>query len=203
MPSDHSTSGTRAAARPGPFAHDLHEACIYDSDADIVDWVSAYAAAALKARGAVVLIATLGHLAAVEERLLRANFDLVAASERGSYIRVSAREVIAEIVGPDGPSSSRFLNFVAPMFARASEGGRGVRIYGEAVSLLAEDGREEAALELEGLWNAFLAHAPFSMLCGYALADLRGPSLEQMRSGIRATHAVTHDVSNVMGRASA
>jgi len=192
---------TTASSRPGSCAHDLHHAFIYESDAAMVDRVTEHAAAGLRAGDAVMLIATPGHLAAVEERLLLARFDLVAALERGAYFRVSAREAVAQMVGPDGPSPLRFLDFIAPRFARATEGRRRFRAYGEAVSLLVEDGREEAALELEGLWNGFFARTPFSMMCGYARADLRGPSMDRMCSGIRASHAETHEVARVGGRA--
>jgi len=191
-----------ASSRLDPCADDRHRAFIYESDAEVVDRVTEYAAAGLSAGDAVMLIATPGHLAAVEERLLLARFDLVEALERGTYLRVSAREAIAEIVGPDGPSPLRFLDFVAPRYARATEGRRRLRAYGEAVSLLVEDGREEAALELEGLSNGFFARTPFSMVCGYARADLRGPSMERMCSGIRASHAETQDAGRASGRAS-
>jgi hypothetical protein len=42
-----------------------------------------------------------------------------------------------------------------------------VRAFGEIVSLLWRDGRRQAALRLEEMWNEAIGLHPLSLLCGY------------------------------------
>src|SRR5262249_9911455 len=44
-----------------------------------------------------------------------------------------------------------------------------VRAFGEMVPLLWAEGRQDAALALEQLWNDLVARLPLSILCGYPL----------------------------------
>ncbi|MDP8931195.1 MAG: MEDS domain-containing protein [Actinomycetota bacterium] len=47
--------------------------------------------------------------------------------------------------------------------------GRDVRIYGEMVALLWEEGNILAAMALEDLWNQFAGSRAFSLMCAYPM----------------------------------
>jgi hypothetical protein len=52
--------------------------------------------------------------------------------------------------------------------------GRGhvqIRAYGEMVDVLWKEGRPEAAIELEILWNKLALKHTFSLLCGYSMGN--------------------------------
>jgi anti-sigma regulatory factor (Ser/Thr protein kinase) len=51
--------------------------------------------------------------------------------------------------------------------AKATEGGRPVRVFGEMVALLWDDGALAAAIELEKLWNDLAQRHSFSLFCAY------------------------------------
>src|SRR6185369_562599 len=66
-----------------------------------------------------------------------------------------------------------------------------VRAFGEMVALLWADGRREAALELEALWNELGANLSFSLLCAYPISAFdtyadHAPFLEVCGSHVRA-----------------
>jgi hypothetical protein len=46
-----------------------------------------------------------------------------------------------------------------------------VRAYGEMVDVLWKDGREDAAIQLELLWNSLAGRYGFALLCGYAMGN--------------------------------
>jgi hypothetical protein len=45
----------------------------------------------------------------------------------------------------------------------------GARIYGQMVDVLWKEGRQDAAIRLELLWNELANAQPFSLMCGYAM----------------------------------
>jgi hypothetical protein len=51
-----------------------------------------------------------------------------------------------------------------------------VRAYGEMVDLLWKDGKAEAAIALEELWNELAAKYQFSLLCAYSQETLDKPA---------------------------
>ena len=50
-----------------------------------------------------------------------------------------------------------------------------MRVYGEMVALLWEDGNVTGAIELERMWNGLGAEVPFSLFCAYPTHLMSGP----------------------------
>jgi hypothetical protein len=46
-----------------------------------------------------------------------------------------------------------------------------IRAYGEMVDVLWKDGKPDAAIRLEMLWNRLAAKYGFALLCGYAMGS--------------------------------
>jgi hypothetical protein len=77
------------------------------------------------------------------------------------------------------PDAARFTALVNQTLAQAGHGS--VRLYGEMVALLWRDGDVAAALELERLWNGYLAAHPMPLLCAYSTSEVAGhPDLARM-----------------------
>jgi hypothetical protein len=55
-----------------------------------------------------------------------------------------------------------------------------VRLFGEMVSILWEQGDISGAVELEHLWNGLAADFRFSLLCSYPAAAGRGPRADDL-----------------------
>ncbi len=93
----------------------------------------------------------------------------------------------------DGPAPERFEDVVGGVLERASLGGcRPVRAFGEMVSLLWADGRRDAAIHLEELWNAIARKHPLSLLCAYPMTGFGGDADGPLLSRICGEH--THVV---------
>jgi hypothetical protein len=62
-----------------------------------------------------------------------------------------------------------------------------LRAYGEMVDLLWRQGKAEAAIELEVLWNKLALSFDFALLCGYAMGSFY-KQVDQLES-IRVLHS--------------
>lgn len=90
------------------------------------------------------------------------------------------------VATPSRPGSSRSS---AGLVASAGNGNPNLRIYGEMVALLWDEGRRDAALELENLWNHLASRHRFTLLCAYPLASIQwGPDTAPFR-GICSSHS--------------
>jgi hypothetical protein len=65
----------------------------------------------------------------------------------------------------------------------------GLRIYGEMVELLAQDGNYAAAADLERLWIDLRAECRFALLCGYSAAHFAAPDAGSALSVICREHS--------------
>jgi len=72
------------------------------------------------------------------------------------------------------PDAELFETVVGDVIARAAGGHPRVHAFGEMVALLWADGKREATIRLEELWNALADRRSFSLLCGYPIAAFGG-----------------------------
>lgn len=147
-----------------------HLVQFYDDDPFLVDVSSRFISAGLEAGGGGVVIATKPHLSAIEERLRARGLDIAAASERGQYIALEARETLSMFMDNGWPDERRFTDVVGALIASAAQGRRPpVRVFGEMVAILWADGNGKAAIRLEELWNQLRQRLSFSLLCAYPM----------------------------------
>ena len=72
-----------------------------------------------------------------------------------------------------------------------------MHVYGEMVDILAEQGRFDAAHELELLWNELAARKSLTLLCGYAsvrFGDVRDAAALHRICAHTAVHADAGDL---------
>ncbi|MCM5682948.1 ATP-binding protein [Schlegelella sp. S2-27] len=156
-----------------PHAADLgsHLVQFYEDDGFIVEEVAEFLDGALRSGDAAILIATPDHRAALMRRLQ--SFGGAGSRQPwypGELISLDARETLALFMVGDRPEEALFQATVGSVVARAAQGGaRAVRAFGEMVALLYADGKPEAALQLEELWNGLAKHHTFSLLCAYPI----------------------------------
>jgi hypothetical protein len=170
-----------------------HVVQLYDHDEFLIRAVTRVAADGLAAGDAVVLIATDGHVGAVMDALAALDIDVRAARDGERLIAVDAEATLAAFMEDDMPDPARFASTVGALLERGAQttlAGR-VRAFGEMVAMLWSEGRRDAALAVESLWNEALhARRNFSLLCAYPLAVFGGPD-DTPRFGVmceRHTH---------------
>jgi MEDS: MEthanogen/methylotroph, DcmR Sensory domain len=144
-----------------------HVVQFYGHDEELADTVAGYLLEALDAGGAAIVIATAAHRREFAARLAGAGADLAAAARSGAYLALDASETMRSFVTAGRIDAAAFERVIGDLIGRAGQAGRPVRAYGEMVALLWDAGLVNAAVELEGTWDALSRRHPFSLLCGY------------------------------------
>src|SRR5579883_367749 len=180
--------GTVLPSDGGAMTTSEHFVQFYEADAYLLDAVAEFTGAALRAGDRAIVVATEPHRDGLAERLRAAGCDLTAASADGQYVALDAAEVLSRFMVDGTPDPARFAGLFGDLIARATEGGRGVRIFGEMVALLAADGYHAATIRLEQLWNELQAAYPFVLFCAYPMERLGGEALGQLVASVCAEH---------------
>jgi signal transduction histidine kinase len=172
--------GTRySGRRPAPAAGwvDLdshaHTVQFYGDDSFLLDELSRYVGSALGAGDASVVIATRAHREGLARRLKARGLDISLASRQGRYVSLDAAGTLSKFMRDGRPDQARFGEVVGGAIASAALEARGefprVVAFGEMVALLWAEGKAEAALELEQMWNDLAQVHSFELRCAYPI----------------------------------
>ncbi len=183
-------SDRSARSTPRPIGPAEHLVQFYEVDAALVEAVSEYIGAGLRAGDRVVAITSAAHRAALDERLRGDGLDLDSARASGDYVELEAVETLGQIMADGQPDPQRFAEVVGTVIARAADGRRSVRAFGEMVALLAAQGDHAAAVQLESLWNDLQRRYPFALFCAYPMTALGGEAFATVFGDICAEHSL-------------
>lgn len=149
-----------------------HVVEFYETTEFLVDTVCDFLAPNLHDGGAAVVVASAAHRAAFETALRDAGVDLEHATAADRYISFDAAELLDDLMVDGRPHAGRFRETIGEVIDRAGAGAqqRRVRVYGEMVALLWEDGDIASAVTLEDLWNQLAATHAFALLCAYPMS---------------------------------
>jgi PAS domain S-box-containing protein len=149
-----------------------HVVQLYSSDEFLVEGVSRFIGAALGSGGSGLMVATPAHEAAIRATLQGKGFDLLSPAMLSRCIFLDAAETLAQFMTGDSPDRERFTALMGGAIDAARQGsgsdGR-VAIFGEMVTVLWAEGKAEAAIQLEQLWNGLAQTHAFSLRCAYPI----------------------------------
>lgn len=150
-----------------------HAVQFHDSVATLLENLACFVRQGLTAGEPCIIVVAREHREALRRRL---DADGLSAAdlERTNRLRlVDARELLAAITVDGRLDRARFWKAADPIVASLRSSGEdvAVRAGGEAVDVLWREGRQEAAMELEALWNEYAAARGITLLCTYALAS--------------------------------
>jgi hypothetical protein len=151
----------------GEIAPCEHVVQIYRDDTVFLDALEGFTAGGLRAGEGVVVIATPGHLAALDQRLAAAGLDVTLAAEEDRYLALDADRTLKKFMMRGWPDDILFEHVVSDLLGRAGRGGRRVRAFGEMVALLWAEGYTGATVRLEHLWHQLCHERGFSLFCAY------------------------------------
>jgi signal transduction histidine kinase len=162
----------------------------YDDDASLVEEVAEFVAAGLASGEPAVVIATPTHRDGLERRLKVERINVVQARRAGRYVPLDAAETLARITNEGWPDPVKFGEIIGGAVARATAAGSAaqVRAFGEMVALLWADGRRDAAVRLEELWNELARSHAFSLVCAYPMAAFGAQADEASFSSVSEQH---------------
>src|SRR5512146_481280 len=146
-----------------------HFVQFYEQESELLQSVSEYIQHGLHAGAAALVIATAPHLEELERGLRTRGVDVAAATARQQLVLLEASAVLARIMHHGAPQWGRFLEVLGSVIAGLRRRHSRVIAFGEMVSLLLSEGRQESAVQLEQLWNELARRERFSLYCAYPL----------------------------------
>lgn len=166
-----------------------HFVQFYEADGFLLNTLSGFIGAAIKAGDAAVVIATQPHRDGLEELLNANGIDVNAMKASSRFISLDAADTLSTFMVDGWPDPERFNSSIGNVMASVTDGRVRVRAFGEMVALLWEEGNYGAAIRLEELWNDLQRSHTFSLFCAYPMNSLGRDGLAQSYSKVCSTHA--------------
>jgi hypothetical protein len=163
----------RAAGRVAAHDHILQ---LFDTPDSLGNVVSAFLNEGWEAQEHLLVIAKPRHWTRIADRLARRGCSESDALEQGRLTVLDVNAVLPGILHGRDVDAPAFRATVGALVARLAHRStrNGLRIYGEIVEVLAEEGNYESAREVERLWNELREQHEFTLLCGYSAAHFAG-----------------------------
>lgn len=170
-----------------------HAIQFYSGDDLVLDSLSRFVSTALQAGDSCFVLATQAHLNGLAERLKAQGVDTDRAVKSLRYVTVDAFQVLAQLMVDGKLDKTRFDDFIRevllPLKAAAESKLRRVAVCGEVVALLWADGKAQAAIELEHLWNEVATQGSYCIRCFYRIASFSDPGQNELFLKLCAEHA--------------
>jgi DNA-binding NarL/FixJ family response regulator len=173
-----------------------HEVQFYSNDALLLDTFARFIAVALKSGRAAIVVITESHRDGLVSRLKVQGIDVDAITRQGTYIQLDVNKTLSTFMVNDMPDSTRFFPFVGSLIEAAAKAARqqhhGVVVCGEGTSVLWAQGKADAAIRVEQLWDEVGKTFGMDILCGYASSSFHGEEDEHVFQSICAEHSAVH-----------
>jgi signal transduction histidine kinase len=155
------------------FDSHAHSVQFYGDDVFLLEEMSRFIGSALGAGDAAIVIATKAHRDGLAQRLMERGLDIDLTITQGRYVALDAAETLAQFMVDGRPDAARFNELIGSVIELSATMAQGehprVAAFGEMVALLWAEGKPEAAIELEQLWNDLARTHSFDLLCAYPM----------------------------------
>jgi len=182
--------------RPRNLEIARHEVTFYANDRHLLEYVTRFIGAALKAGDAAIIVSTESHRESLLPRLQAYGLEISEAIQQGRYIALDAAETIRTFIVDGMVDSGRFLDGFGNLIQTATKAARGkyprVAVFGEGADLLVAQGNVEAAIQDERLCNRLIKAYDVDILCGYSLT--RTPYSHHSYEQVCAQHSAVHSL---------
>ena len=180
----------------GEKAPHRHEVQFYSDEALLLDTFARFIAEALRSGRAAIVVITESRSDGLVSRLKAQGLDVDAATQQGTYIRLDVNKTFSTFMVNDMPDSARFFPVVGGLIEAAAKAARqphhGVVVCGEGTSVLWAEGKADAAIRVEQLWDEVGKTLGVDILCGYALSNFHGEKDEHGFQSICAEHSAVY-----------
>jgi CheY-like chemotaxis protein len=173
-----------------------HEVLFYSDDTVLLDRVTRFVAAPLRAGDAAIVLATRSHRDSLLQSLKAEGVDPDRALEQGTYISLDAGDTLSTIMMNGLPDPVLFLKGIGGLIEVAAKATKSKRpqvvVFGEAVALLHAEGKSDAAIRFEQLGNDLAKTHDVAILCAYPLHSFRDEEDEHVFQSICAEHSAVY-----------
>lgn len=149
-----------------------HLVQIYENKRVFIDSLEGFAGTGILAGDSVVIVAKDSTLHELELRLRIHDFDIDKMIEANQYIPIDAEKALASFMRNGMPDLKCFTVFCNQLLSRAKSHSSHIRVFGEMVVILLEQGKKDAMIALEELWNKLCARERFCLFCAYPQSEV-------------------------------
>jgi DNA-binding NarL/FixJ family response regulator len=173
-----------------------HEVAFYGDDAFFVNDCARFIEAALKVGNPVIVIATESHRKSLLQRLQAHGVDVATAIEQGGYIPLDVADTLSTFMVNELPDLVRFRKVAGDLVVTAAKAAKGthprVVACGELAPTLWAQGKAQAAIQVEHLWDEIAKKYDVATLCGYVLKGFQREQESNIYEKICAEHSAVH-----------
>jgi hypothetical protein len=173
-----------------------HEVQFYSDDALLLDSFARFVTVAVKSGRAAIVVITQSRSDGLVSRLKAQGLDVDAATQQGTFIQLDVKKTFSTFMVNDMPDSTRFFSVVRGFIEAAAKAAgqqhHDVVACGEGTSVLWAEGKVDAAIRLEQLWEEVGKTFGVDILCGYPLNSFHGKEDEHVFQRICAEHSAVY-----------
>jgi hypothetical protein len=149
----------------------FHAVQFYKDAASLADRVATFLDDGMKSGQPGLIVATSTHATAIVRALEAIGVDVSGARKTGELQILDARKLLSAFMVGGQPDALLFKSNVGDVIERLCVGRTPcpIRVYGEMVDVLWQEGNINGAIRLEILWNQLASAYDFALLCGYAV----------------------------------
>jgi hypothetical protein len=149
----------------------FHAVQFYKDAGSLANRVATFIADGLNTGHPALIVATAHHTVAITRALSSIGIDVAELKKTGELQVLDARKMLTAFMVDGRPDPLLFRSNMGDVIERLCVGRKPcpIRVYGEMVDVLWQEGNEYAAIRLEILWNQLASAYDFALLCGYAV----------------------------------
>jgi hypothetical protein len=169
-----------------------HAIGFFDGEEQLCAEIAEFVSEGLASGQPALIVTKEAHRVGIARELRNLGVDVDGATTAGDLRMADAHEVLESIMVGGLPDATRYHDTVGAAVASLLKGRPGpVRIFGDMVDLLWQDGRHDAAIRIEILSNQLALVQPISVICGYSMGHFvkRGAKLDLVRGLHGRVHA--------------
>jgi hypothetical protein len=176
-----------------------HAVQFYENETSLFKTVAGFLSQGLVDGQPAILIATEAHRVAILDHIKRRLIDVDQAQRTGDLTIFDADKTLALFMVDGAPDPHAFDASVGGLIADTLKGRSRhtlIRAYGEMVDVLWKQGKGDAAIRLEMLWNKLAMKYGFALLCGYAMGNFYKETRRFEEVCRQHTHIVAPEVAD-------
>jgi DNA-binding NarL/FixJ family response regulator len=169
-----------------------HDAGFYKDEALMVKRWTQAAEMALVAGHAVIVVSIDSRHRAVHQGLRTGGVDVERAIQERRYVEIDMTEMLSQFMVDGWPDEVRFQTAVTPIVAEALNASTSkhphVLVCGECAPMLLREGKGEAAVRVEQLWDKLAQAHEIDTICGYLIDATSSAERDKYFRRLNAVH---------------
>lgn len=149
--------------------------------------------AGLESGNSVIVVIPKAHQESLSLRLQAMGVDIATATQEGRYVAVDVAETLSTFMVNDVPDPDRFFKVAGDLIMAVAKSANGkpprVSACGQCAPTLWAQGKADAAILLEHLWDEIAKSYGMDILCGYVLDNFQREQETHFYEKICAEHS--------------